>query len=313
MFTNNSKNQKKLYQYNEEFNYFIDMFYKKKLPNKILIKGRNGIGKCTFAYHLINYIFSLKEDYSYDMKNFQINEKNKSYILINDSVHPNAFIVDLEDKKKTINIDTAREIIKFNNKSSMINNSKIILINDAEYLNINSSNALLKIIEEPNDNTIIILIQDSSKKILDTLNSRFVKFNFNLKFNQTLNIMNNLLDDDVKNYFNDEYLNYSLTPGFLISLYNFSIVEKLDLKITSFKNLISHIIDKSLFKKNDFLIKNFNVLVEMYFNKLIRINHNKEYIYNCYNEVTNKINSANKYNLDKENIYNEFKSKFLNA
>ena len=37
----------------------------------------------------------------------------------------------------------------------MINNSKIILINDAEFLNINSSNALLKIIEEPNDDTII--------------------------------------------------------------------------------------------------------------------------------------------------------------
>ena len=72
----------------------------------------------------------------------------------------------------------------------MINNSKIILINDAEFLNINSSNALLKIIEEPNDDTIIILIQDSSKRMLDTLSSRFVTFNFNLKFNQTLNILN---------------------------------------------------------------------------------------------------------------------------
>ena len=79
-----------------------------------------------------------------------------------------------------------------------LKNIKIVLIDNAEYLNINSSNALLKIIEEPNDDTIIILIQDSSKRMLDTLSSRFVTFNFNLKFNQTLNILNNLLDDDVK-------------------------------------------------------------------------------------------------------------------
>ena len=30
-----------------------------------------------------------------------------------------------------------------------------------------------------------------------------------------------------------------------------------------------------------------------------------KYIYNCYNEVTSKIDAANKYNLDKENVYNE--------
>ena len=81
---------------------------------------------------------------------------------------------------------------------------------------------------------------------------------------------------------------------------------------TSF-NLISYIIEKSLFKKNDFLIKNFNTLIEIYFNMMIKINDDKEYIYNCYNEVTGKIDAANKYNLDKENVYNEFKSKFLNA
>ena len=46
---------------------------------------------------------------------------------------------------------------------------------------------------------------------------------------------------------------------------------------------------------------------------IIKINDDKEYIYNCYNEVTSKIDAANKYNLDKENVYNEFKSKFLNA
>ena len=88
--------------------------------------------------------------------------------MLNNSIHPNIFIINLEEKKKFIDIDASREIIKFNNKSSLINNNKIILINDSEFLNLNSANALLKVIEEPNDNTIIILIQNSSKNILES-------------------------------------------------------------------------------------------------------------------------------------------------
>ena len=43
---------------------------------------------------------------------------------------------------------------------------KIILIDNVENLNLNSVNALLKIIEEPNENIIFILIHDLTKKNL---------------------------------------------------------------------------------------------------------------------------------------------------
>ena len=83
MLAYNSKNQRQLYEYNEEFKCFTEMLSKKKLPNKILIKGRKGIGKCTFAYHLINYILSLNEEDPDDKKNFKINEKKKIIKKIN--------------------------------------------------------------------------------------------------------------------------------------------------------------------------------------------------------------------------------------
>ena len=233
--------------------------------------------------------------------------------MINESIHPSIFNVDLDQKKKSIDIDTSREIIKFNNKSSLINNYKIILINDSEYLNLNSANSLLKIIEEPNENTIIILIQDSSKNILKTLSSRFVTFNFKLNFEQVVDTTNKILKININDFFSEDYLYYSSTPGFLINLYNFSIEEKINLKETSFDDLLSVIIEKSLFKKNNFLINNFNLLIELYFNNLIKNTSEKEYIYNCYNQVIKNIDMANKYNLDKENVYNEFRTKFLNA
>ena len=83
-------------------------------------------------------------------------------------------------------------------------NNKIILINDSEFLNLNSANALLKVIEEPNDNTIIMLIQNSSKNILDTLKSRFITFNFKLNFDQVLNTTNKLLNINIEDYISNE-------------------------------------------------------------------------------------------------------------
>ena len=51
-----SKNQLKLYGLENNLNELIKLYDNKKLPNKILLSGQKGIGKCTLAYHLINYI-----------------------------------------------------------------------------------------------------------------------------------------------------------------------------------------------------------------------------------------------------------------
>ena len=52
-----------------------NLYIQNKLPNQILLSGEKGVGKCTLAYHLINYILSADEDFSYDLKNFKINSK----------------------------------------------------------------------------------------------------------------------------------------------------------------------------------------------------------------------------------------------
>ena len=55
-------------------------------------------------------------------------------------------------------------MLEFSNKSSFNNKNKIILIDNIEYLNISSANALLKVLEEPNEKLIFILIHNSAKK-----------------------------------------------------------------------------------------------------------------------------------------------------
>ena len=146
----NPANQLFLYGHHLEFNNFIDLYKNKKLPNKILLSGVKGIGKSTLAYHIINHILSFDEDHSYDEKNFQIDPENKSYKLILNKSNPNFISIDVDQDKKSIDINQIRNLILTLNKSSFNTKPRLVLIDNIELLNINSVNALLKILEEPN-------------------------------------------------------------------------------------------------------------------------------------------------------------------
>ena len=94
------KNQINLYNLDIELNELINLFKREKFPNKILLSGQKGLGKCTLAYHLINYILSIDEESPYDLDNFKINPNNKTFKLIQNNVHPNFNLIDIKDEKK---------------------------------------------------------------------------------------------------------------------------------------------------------------------------------------------------------------------
>ena len=168
--------QKKLFFYNQYFKLFIKLYKNNLLPNKILLTGQSGLGKSTFAYHFINSILSDKEDFSYDFMNFTINPLNRSFRLINQQYHPNFYLIENFIDKQTIGIKQVKNMITYVNKTSYERKIKFILIDNAEYLNLHSVNALLKIIEEPPLNTFIIFIHNSSIKLIETLKSRCIEF-----------------------------------------------------------------------------------------------------------------------------------------
>ena len=70
-------NNKRLLGMTSFFNEIINLYNKDKMPNKILLSGKKGIGKSTLAYHIINYTLSRDEEFSYDEKNQLINLNNQ--------------------------------------------------------------------------------------------------------------------------------------------------------------------------------------------------------------------------------------------
>ena len=308
-----SQNQKKLFNYNKLFSTFANLYDKNNLPNKMIFSGKKGIGKATFAYHLVNYIFTKNEEFKYDLKNFEINSLNKSHHLISNNSHPNFYLIDLLDDKKNIEISQIRNMYKYVNKSAFNNKERIILINNAESLNLNSANALLKVIEEPNDNVFFILIYDNSKKILETINSRCLKFNFYLSSNSCVETVNNLIDNDVYKLINKELLNYYYTIGDIINLLNLSNSLKLDISKISLKNLLLNIIEKNYYKNNPYAKNYIYNYVDLYFLNLINFNIKKNKVAVFYEEFIKKIYFLKKFNLDEESFFIKLKAQVLNG
>ncbi len=307
------QNQLNLYNYNKYFLDLVNLYVDKKLPNKVIFSGKKGIGKATFAYHLINYIYSQNEELNYDLKNNKINSKNRSYSLLVNNTHPNFYLIDLLQDKKNIEISQIREMYNFVNKSSFNNREKIILIDNAEYLNLNSSNALLKIVEEPNENVFFILIYDNSKKMLSTLKSRCIKFNFNLSYKQCIDNINKIIKDDIFDFINHDLISHYNSTGDLLNLINISNSLKINISEINLKDFLITLIDKKYYKKN-INVKNFIFnYIDLYFLNLINFSKSKINIAFYYDIFAKKIYYLKKFNLDEESFFIELKRKILNG
>ena len=300
-----------IYGYKYFFNEIIQLYNNRKMPNKILLSGKKGSGKATFAYHLVNFFLSKNEEFKYNLTENKINPENKSFKLLQSSSHPNFYLIDLLAEKKNIDVAQIRGMISYTNKSTFNNQDRFIMIDNVEYLNKNSINALLKIIEEPNENIYFILIANSEKNMLPTLKSRCITFKIHFSFDETVNICNQILNQNILNELNHDLINYYCTPGEIIKLVQFAEEKQINLKDHDVSSIISLIIENTYYKKNIF-IKNLLInFIELFLLKRYKTSNNKNYLLNFYQSFIQKINNTEKFNLDEESLFLEFKSKIL--
>ena len=302
--------QLNLFSHKEEFQKLINLYKNNNLPNKILFSGEKGIGKCTLAYHLINYILSSNEDFIYDLDNLKIIPDNKSFKLVQNKSNPNFILVDIQEEKKNIDISQIRNLILTLNKSSFNTKPRFVLIDNIELLNINAVNALLKILEEPNDNINFILI-NNNKRILPTLKSRCLNFKIQLTSKQSIEIANKILNNNYNEFLNEDLVNDYSTPGEILNLIDFANKNDIDLIETNLKDFIKKIIMEKLYKKNNSIKNLIYSLMEFYFRKNVSVTNIK--LINSYNYFLKKIENTKTFNLDEETLFMEFEDSILNG
>jgi len=221
--------------FNNQENYILKNFKNNNLHNSIILSGEKGIGKKTFIIELLKKIICL--NLSNDNKDHHTN-------LIENNTHPNlkfvSRIIDTKTKKlkQFITIDQIRFLNSFFLETSFLNNiSKFIVIDCADDLNLNSSNGLLKILEEPKSNTFFFLITHKISSLLPTIRSRCLKIKFNNHsyddFKLIIEKKINLLKEDQVRFLFDLS---NGSPGHAINLYDEEILLIFEELINSLKS-----------------------------------------------------------------------------
>ena len=150
---------------------------------------------------------------------------------IEERTHPDLMIV--ESERNNIPIDSIREMIKYVQKRPLESKYKLVIIKGGQFLRAESSNALLKTLEESFDYVIICILVDSRYKLLSTIRSRCIfvsevnsSENFDYSdYGRLLEILSLALEGDflaIYNLKNKEYLmGLKEDRNFVPLLYNF--------------------------------------------------------------------------------------------
>ena len=281
----------------------------KKLPNNILLNGPKGIGKKLLVNHLLNYFYSKNNEQFYNLKSNEYNQNNNLSKMISANTHPNIFKIKKKKDKKIIDIDQIREMIQFTNQTSFNNDRRFIVIEDINLMGINSANALLKSIEEPNNQTYYILINNSEFKILETIKSRCLEFKSNLKNSEVVEIVNYYFNSDIYNEIHLDFINNYNSPSFLISLVNFLESNDLSIKECNIEDLLTYVIKNKIYTSDEFIKEYLNLFIELFFYK--NINNSKKISFKIKKYFYQKLSFVKKYNLDFESFFLEFNEKLL--
>ena len=146
----------------------------KRLAHGLLFHGAAGIGKKAFAIEFAHWLMC--EQPLVDKACGEC----KACKLIKADSHPDFIHLSPEEEGKAIKVDQVRELIEKISLTSHGHGYRVVIISPADALNINASNSLLKTLEEPPANTILILTTDKPSKLMATIRSRTQMIRFDL-------------------------------------------------------------------------------------------------------------------------------------
>ncbi len=147
-------------------------FSQSNLPHAILISGVTGAGKLELAQWLL-HLLTCKQPQpgNHSQEQFLQNCGHcKSCLLLKSNTYPDH--LNLVAEINSLGVDEIRYANGFLQKTAHLGKFKTVLIENAQTMTQAAANALLKTLEEPNANTVIILLTHDIEMLLPTIISR---------------------------------------------------------------------------------------------------------------------------------------------
>jgi DNA polymerase III subunit delta' len=134
-----------------------------------LLHGPVGIGKRALAERLMARLLCQRPE------GLNACGQCKSCLLLVAGSHPDNYVLEPEEADKAIKVDQVRDLVSFVVQTAQMGGRKVVLIEPVESMNINAANALLKSLEEPSGNTVLLLVSHQPSRLLPTVKSRCVQ------------------------------------------------------------------------------------------------------------------------------------------
>ena len=172
-----------------------------KLHHAWMFTGPQGIGKATLAYRFAKFLFANPDPSSPTVDSatdLSIDSDNISAKRVMARGHSDLLVLQRELNPKTkklrpqISVDDARKTGNFFAKTAGEGGWRICIIDAADEMNANAANAVLKILEEPPQRCIFLVISHAPGRLLPTIRSRCLKLELNpLQDNQVKEVLSN--------------------------------------------------------------------------------------------------------------------------
>lgn len=137
-----------------------------RLPHALLVVGGTGLG----APGLIQWLEALLLCQTSSSR--EPCGQCRSCTLLRAGNHADSLHLMPEGKGRLIKVDAVRHLLQFSQGTPQLGARQVVVLEQADTLNLAASNALLKVLEEPPDGTFILLQTDDPARLLPTIRSR---------------------------------------------------------------------------------------------------------------------------------------------
>ena len=169
---------------------FARLWNSRLLPNAFLIAGERGIGKATLAYKITRFVlnqrngilsstglFDNKID-ALDILDLDSDPESPESIKVINKSHPNLLIVERSTSDQTkrtrqnIVLEDVKGLDNFLHLTANEDGWRVIIIDAVDDMNINAANYILKLLEEPPQKVLFLIIAHNLGRVLPTIKSR---------------------------------------------------------------------------------------------------------------------------------------------
>ncbi len=179
----------------------LSHYNKGTLPHALIFAGPMGVGKTTMAFRFARFLLSQKGDDNQNSlfadapaapTNMTIAPHDPVFRRVASGGHPDLRTIEraIDEKKGTrkgtVDVESVRTIAPFLRMSASEGGWRIVIVDEADMMNRQSQNAILKILEEPPPKAMLILICNRLGAMIPTIRSRCRTFNFAPLDNHTL-------------------------------------------------------------------------------------------------------------------------------